>query len=194
MLASGNLGLISLTRLPGRATIEAIQASYPGLLAGLASHPGIGFLMVRSEQHGAVVLGATGVRYLADDRVEGEDPLAPFAPRTADHLRRTDSFTNTPDILVNSFYDPDADEGAAFEELIGFHGGLGGKQTEPFICFPRSFPFDEEEIVGAASIHHLFKGWLAQALDGTLPAPGEECATEVALPDLLNDPVPVPPR
>jgi uncharacterized membrane protein YvlD (DUF360 family) len=189
VLASGNLGLISFTRLEGRATIEGIQETYPGLLAGLATHPGIGFVMVRSEEQGAVAIGAGGVRYLADDRVEGADPLAPFGPRTADHLRRTDGFANAPDILVNSFFDPDADEGAAFEELIGFHGGLGGKQTEPFICFPRSFPIDDGEIVGAASIHQLFKGWLAQARDGTLPPPGGPITVEpTPLPDLLAEP------
>ena len=31
--------------------------------------------------------------------------------------------------MVDSFYDPVLDEGCAFEELISFHGGLGGPQT-----------------------------------------------------------------
>ena len=31
--------------------------------------------------------------------------------------------------MVGSFYDPTLDEGCAFEELISFHGGLGGPQT-----------------------------------------------------------------
>ena len=31
--------------------------------------------------------------------------------------------------MVGSFYDPVLDEGCAFEELISFHGGLGGPQT-----------------------------------------------------------------
>ena len=38
--------------------------------------------------------------------------------------------------MVGSFYDPDLDEGCAFEELISFHGGIGGLQTRPFILHP----------------------------------------------------------
>ena len=38
--------------------------------------------------------------------------------------------------MVGSFYDPVLDEGCAFEELISFHGGLGGPQTRPFILLP----------------------------------------------------------
>ena len=95
------------------------------------------------------------------------DPLADFGPNAADHLRRTNSFTNAPDILVNSFYDPHADEGAAFEELIGFHGGMGGNQTRPFLLFPAGFELPDEPIVGAATVHHLFKGWMAAMTDGT---------------------------
>ena len=84
---------------------------------------------MRSEQHGAVVLGPNGARYLDEDRIEGDDPLAPFSPTAAQHLKRTDGFANVADIMVGSFYDPTLDEGCAFEELISFHGGLGGPQT-----------------------------------------------------------------
>ncbi|MEO1055287.1 MAG: phage holin family protein [Actinomycetota bacterium] len=161
VLASGNLGLISFTDIDGRATMETIGQRHPGLLQGLAEHPGVGFVMVRSEAVGAIVVGGHGIRVLDDDRVEGDDPLATFGPHTADHLRRTDSFVNCPDILVNSFYDPHADEGAAFEELIGFHGGLGGAQGEPFVLYPSTFAAPTSDLVGAASIHHLFKQWLA---------------------------------
>ena len=40
------------------------------------------------------------------------------------------------DIMVGSFYDPERYEGCAFEELISFHGGLGGPRTRPFILHP----------------------------------------------------------
>jgi hypothetical protein len=49
----------------------------------------------------ALVIGAGGLRRLADDHVEGEDPLAAFGSTAADHLRRHDSFTHCPDLLVN---------------------------------------------------------------------------------------------
>ena len=57
-------------------------------------------------------------------------------PTASEHLLRTDGFEHVADIMVGSFYDPDLDEGCAFEELISFHGGIGGPQTRPFILHP----------------------------------------------------------
>jgi hypothetical protein len=94
--------------------------------------------------------------------VEGEDPLATFSPAAADHLRRTDRFADVADIMVGSFYDPQLDEGCAFEELISFHGGLGGPQARPFILFPASLSLPSERIVGAASVHSLLRSWRQQ--------------------------------
>ena len=68
--------------------------------------------------------------------MEGEDPLAPFSPTAAEPPARADGFPHVADIMVNSFYDPELDEGCAFEELISFHGGMGGSQTRPFIMYP----------------------------------------------------------
>src|SRR5204862_6835316 len=42
--ASGNLAQISFPGVPGRATREAIDAAYPGLIDGLVRHPGIGLV------------------------------------------------------------------------------------------------------------------------------------------------------
>jgi putative membrane protein len=141
-------------------TREQIEESFPEMLPGLASHPGIGFIMVRSAQDGPVAIGPRGVYYLGQDRYEGENPLAAFGPNAVRHLCRTDSFEDAPDILVNSFYDPIKNEGAAFEELIGFHGGMGGWQTQPFVLYPSSLPGPTEPIVGAEQLHHLMKNWV----------------------------------
>jgi hypothetical protein len=105
------------------------------------------------------VLGAHGTHYLAEHRVEGDDPLAPFSPNAAQHLLRTDGFTHVADIMVGSFYDPDLDTGCAFEELISFHGGIGGPQTRPFLLFPDRLPLTDEPIVGAASVHDVLMSW-----------------------------------
>ena len=48
-------------------------------------------------------------------------------------LKREDAMVHAPDLLLLSQYDAELGEVAAFEELIGSHGGLGGPQTEPFI-------------------------------------------------------------
>jgi hypothetical protein len=63
------------------------------------------------------------------------------------------------DIMVGSFYDPELDEGCAFEELISFHGGIGGPQTQPFILSPLELPLPEAPIVGAEQVHRLLSSW-----------------------------------
>src|SRR4051795_102082 len=106
VLGSGNLGLIYLMELPRRLTLEEIEERHPALVPALRAHPHIGWLLVRSAEHGAVVLGPGGARYLDEKRVEGEDPLTAFSPTAAQHLARTDRFRHVADIMVGSFYDP----------------------------------------------------------------------------------------
>lgn len=159
VLGSGNLGLIYLMEEPRRLTLEEIEHRHPRLLTALGEHPHIGFVLVRSGEHGPLAMSSRGVHYLADGRVEGSDPLAPFSPTAAAHLLRSDSFEHVADIMVGSFYDPDLEQGCAFEELISFHGGLGGPQTRPFLLYPAELPRPAEPIVGAAQVHAVLSGW-----------------------------------
>jgi uncharacterized membrane protein YvlD (DUF360 family) len=159
VLASGNLGLVYLMDEPRRMTLEEIEQRHPHLVSTLAAHPHVGWLLVRSAEQGPLAIGAQGRRYLAEDRVEGDDPLAGFSPHAPSHLLRTDGFAHVADIMVGSFYDPAVDEGCAFEELISFHGGLGGPQTEPFILHPAALRVPDEAIVGAAAVNELLRGW-----------------------------------
>jgi uncharacterized membrane protein YvlD (DUF360 family) len=159
VLGSGNLGLVYLMEEPRRLTREEIEERHPRLIPALRSHPHVGWILVRSAERGAVVLGARGEHFLEEGRVEGEDPLAPFSATAPQHLFRTDSFPHVADIMVGSFYDPEMDEGCAFEELISFHGGIGGPQTRPFILAPVRLPQASGPIVGAAGVHGLLTGW-----------------------------------
>jgi hypothetical protein len=162
VMASGSLGLVSFPRLPGRVTREQIDELYPSLLPTLRNHPGIGFVLVRGADEGALVLGAAGERRLSDGTVSGTDPLAPFGgERVARHVARTDGFAHCPDILVNSTYWPELDEVGAFEELVGSHGGLGGPQSFPFLLAPVTFESPTEPLVGAEAVHRVLRGWLA---------------------------------
>jgi putative membrane protein len=160
VLASGNLGLVYLTDWRERASYEKISYAFPLLIPGLVSQEWIGFVMVQSEAHGPILFGPKGKYFLHDDRYEGESPLVSFGPRAADHLRRTNGFHYAPDILVNSAYDSESDEVAAFEELIGSHGGLGGTQSKPFVMYPTEWDLAQTEIVGAEQLHELLKNKL----------------------------------
>ena len=162
VMGSGNLGLVYLMEERRRLTLEEMNERHPDLIPALRNHPHVGWLLVRSSEHGPLALGANGTRYLADGRVEGEDPLAPFSPTAPRHLLRTDGFTHVADIMIGSFYDPALETGCAFEELISFHGGIGGPQTRPFILHPTELEVPDAELIGAASVHDVLAGWRAQ--------------------------------
>lgn len=176
VLASGNLGLISFPGWKERMSYEQIVDSFPGLLNGLARHDGIGFLMVHSETDGGVVIGSGGIRYLEQGYAVGSDPLANYGPNAPEHLKRADRFSNAPDILVMSLYDAKTGQVAAFEELVGCHGGLGGLQTRPFVLYPAQFATPKDPIVGAAALHAVLKGW-RRSLETSSPAPEPSPAT-----------------
>lgn len=168
VLASGNLGLVYFPDLPRRMTLEEIEERHPGVVAALVGHPGVGFVLVRSERRGPLVMGARGVRELATGAVEGEDPLAVFGAGAAEAVARTDGFAHCADLMVNSSYDPVTGEVHAFEEQVGSHGGLGGGQSRPFLLHPVVLPEPVGEPVGAEAVHRLFRDWLER-----LQSPGE---------------------
>jgi hypothetical protein len=179
VLGSGNLGLVYLMEERRRLTLEEIDERHPELVGALRAHPHVGWLLVRSSERGPLVLGSDGVRHLTDGRVDGKDPLTGFSPTAAQHLLRTDGFEHVADIMVGSFYDPELDEGCAFEELISFHGGLGGPQTRPFILHPEALEVPDEPIIGAAAVHRLLSGWRRALAGGghqnpTAPRPAAE--------------------
>ena len=164
VLGSGNLGLIYLTQWSKRLNYEEIVMLFPNLIPGLVKHSGIGFILVDSFTNGPMVIGAEGIYYLNTDRIEGKNPLEDFGKNAAMHLKRHNKFKHMPDILVNSFYDPETEEICAFEELIGSHGGLGGSQTRPFILYPSDWN-DPGELIGAKSIYDFLKKEIEELKD-----------------------------
>jgi len=182
VLGSGNLGLVYLMEEPRRLTLEEISERHPRLLEALRVHPHVGWLLVRSAEDGPVVLGASGARYLDSGRVEGSDPLAPFGPGAARHLRRTDGFAHVADVMVGSFYDPELDDACAFEELISFHGGIGGPQTQPFILHPERLPVPAEPIVGAEHVYEVLMGWRRRLGSSGEAPPTEPVPAPVGVP------------
>ncbi|MEU9101498.1 phage holin family protein [Streptomyces sp. NPDC048361] len=179
VLASGNLGLVSFPDIEGRATREEIDRRHPALLTTLAAHPGIGFLLVRSREHGAVVLGPDGVEVPLAELADEQGPLRGFGRGAADAIRRTDTFPHTADIMVNSMYDPVTGTVHAFEEQIGSHGGLGGEQSRPFLLSPHTLSrpvAGHDELVGAVQVHHVLRRWLREGQGPQIPLVTEAAA------------------
>ncbi len=163
-IASGNLGLVYFPRIPGRVTLEELAEAYPGLIDALSVHPGIGAMLIKSTDHGSIVIGRDGINFLDEDRVEGTDPVAQYGGRAREAFLRLDGMDHVPDLSVISLYDPEFDEVAAFEELIGSHGGLGGPQTQPIIMYPAEWKLDED-LVGAPAVYRQIRRWAERHLD-----------------------------
>ena len=162
ILASGNLAMIYLTQWDYRLTYEELNSYFPKLIPGIINNEYVGFILVKSQEHGDLAIGKNGTYYLDSGEIKGENPIEGFGDNIVRHLKRTSSFEHTPDILVNSFYDKEADEVCAFEELVGSHGGAGGDQSKPFILYPSNWNVSDEEIIGAENIYKLLKENLAE--------------------------------
>ncbi len=161
VLASGALGLVSIPGETRRLTREEIESRYPALIDGLVTHPEIGFVLVRVANQSSVVLGAGGSHDLVTGEITGTDPLAPFGPAAVDQVREVDAYRTVADLMVNSRYDPELEEVAAFEHQVGSHGALGGPQTHPFVLHPADLAPPDEAILGSPALHRVLKGWLA---------------------------------
>jgi hypothetical protein len=159
--SSGNLALIYLATTPGRVPLEEIELLHPKLIPGLATHPGVGFVVVDSLAEGPVAIGRAGVHVLRSGRIEGVDPLAPYGPFAAASMLRQAEMPHNGDIVVISRLDEYTHEVAAFEELVGCHGGIGGWQTEAVLVHPSRWEVHEPP-VGSDAVHALLVDWLEQ--------------------------------
>jgi uncharacterized membrane protein YvlD (DUF360 family) len=154
VLGSGNLGLVYVPG-PDRVTLDELDRRWPLLVPGLAAHPGIGFV-VGVGADGPVAIGAAGRHHLGTGAVEGTDPLAGFGSHAPAMLLTAASMPEAPDLYVNSTVDAATADVAAFEPLVGCHGGLGGWQDRAFVMAPPDLLSPDAAIVGGEDLHrHL---------------------------------------
>jgi hypothetical protein len=159
VFGSGNLGLVYVAGETRRVTLAELSSRFPALVPGLVAHPGVGFVVVDTEEHGPVALGRTGEHRVRDGVVVGDDPLARFGPHAPEFVLRAALMPEAPDLYVNSLLD-DLGEVAAFEGLVGCHGGLGGWQDRAMLVWPTDLPDPRGPIVGADALHRVLVGWL----------------------------------
>ena len=146
---SGNLANVYSDLSTEKVSVQELNKAYPGLVDALVAHPGVGFVVAHVADGGRTtdgpssldgapwVLGKNGARHLLTGAVRGSDPLALYgdASHRAAQLLRLAQFPHAGDLIVNgTLYEHG--RVAAFEELVGSHGGLGGQQTDAFLLHP----------------------------------------------------------
>ncbi|TWP35573.1 phage holin family protein [Leekyejoonella antrihumi] len=162
--AAGSLAHVYLADEPGRLSRERIERRYPGLLAALAAHRGIGAVMSRTSRGTLLVDGPGGGWVELDDEQvidsSGRSPLAPYGPRAADDLRSLEQRSHVGDFVLLGAFDRRLGEVTAFEELVGSHGGFGGWQSRALFVHPSTWEVTATgELTGlevhSAMVHRL---------------------------------------
>jgi uncharacterized membrane protein YvlD (DUF360 family) len=161
VLGSGNLGMLYF-HCPIRLTLEDLQERWPKLIPGLCLHEGVGFIAGVDSSGVPWAIGASGRIRLDTGAVAGEDPLRPYRNHAARVLRRAVMMPEAPDLYVNSRVDEVTLDIAAFEPLVGAHGGLGGWQDRAVLLTPRtlSHVLPAEHIEGADRLHAVLVAML----------------------------------
>jgi len=173
--ASGNLANVYFDLHAGKVAGHELALAYPGLLDELVAHPGVGFVISYDLDGVPWVLGKNGQRNLATGEVNDADPLAPYGDPDlrAAQLLYLAQFPHAGDLIVNSTIYPDG-QVAAFEGLVGSHGGLGGQQTDAFLFHPADM-----EVPPTANSADVFA-----LLDARRGLPGEPLEPRVAYPEV----------
>jgi hypothetical protein len=134
---SGNLANVYFDLHTGKVNQKELNEAHPGLLDALIGHEGIGLVVAYDESGDPWVIGKAGARQLRTGQILEGDPLVPYGEPElrAAQLLRLAEFPHAGDLIVISTLYPDG-QVAAFEELVGCHGGLGGQQTDAFLFHP----------------------------------------------------------
>ena len=90
----------------------------------------------------------------------GRDPLAEFGGRAAQEVRRHAGLAHVGDLIINSPIYPGTDEVAAYEELVGNHGGLGLADPGGAGAPVRLTMDEEAPLDGADAVHRQLVRWL----------------------------------
>ncbi len=159
---SGSLAHIYFTGNRDPQFLEDVIALYPGLVESLARHPGIGFVAARRRFGDAMAICEDGIRNLLTGQRSGSrDPLAPYARRElwAGELARLVGYPDTGDLVVNGAWLADWQGGGGrivvMEDQTSSHGGLGGRQTEPFVVLPTAWQVGREDLASPEALHGL---------------------------------------
>lgn len=107
----------------------------------LVAHRGIGVVITRvldgahvENLRGRCIVTPSGEMEV----LSGEDPLQDYAPTPVERkaIAHIASLPNSGDMILFGAYDPERDYCICFDDQIGAHGAMGGRQFWPFFMTP----------------------------------------------------------
>jgi len=152
---SGGLAHVYFAHVAGRLDASALQSRYPGLAEHVADLAGVGMVMVKDRDGGALMT--------RDGRFPLGSPLASQttallerfdAPEVlAAQLRRLNSFERSGDLVVFGAYD--GSKQVNFEDQVGGHGSVGGDQLHPFLLAKKEWGLDTAHVTNASDLYAM---------------------------------------
>ena len=156
VMVSGNLANIYFSFSDEKLEYQDLEEKYPNLCHRIIEHPGIGVMLVH-ENGQVLAYGKNGSRNLTTGEIAGEDPLLDYGSEEtrAAQLTYLSGFPEGGDLVLFSTVYPDGTV-AAFEELIGSHGGMGGQQNDAFIFHPANVEIPDN-IKNSYEVYNVLK-------------------------------------
>lgn len=127
----------------------------------LVAHGGIGCVITRMVD-GAHVETLRGRALIMPDGtmelLSGIDPLRDYASTDIDRraIAELAAMNNAGDLILFGAYDAEQDLCICFDDQIGAHGAMGGRQSWPFLLTPRGLVPQDYVIDDPLDLHPLF--------------------------------------
>ena len=82
--------------------------------------------------------------------------------------------SNAGDLVLFGAYDPEQELCVCFDDQVGAHGAMGGRQSWPFLMTPRGLVSDDYEINDPLDLHAIFARYSRPVTDPELKRPDVE--------------------
>ncbi|HEX6558457.1 MAG TPA: alkaline phosphatase family protein [Longimicrobiales bacterium] len=128
----------------------------------LVAHKGIGVVITRmldgahvETLHGRCVVMPDGQMEV----LEGEDPLRDYAKTAVERkaIAHIATLPNAGDMVLFGAYDPKSDRCICFDDQVGAHGAMGGRQFWPFLLTPPGLVDPNVKLEDPLDLHPIFR-------------------------------------
>jgi hypothetical protein len=128
----------------------------------LVAHDGIGCVITRMLDGAHVESRRGRALVMPNGELEilsGEDPLRDYAATAVERraIAQLAAMKNAGDMILFGAYDAEQDICICFDDQIGAHGAMGGRQSWPFLLTPRGLVPADYEINDPIDLHPLFR-------------------------------------